>query len=130
MAPRVGADRRIKMSGIDSRIRKAAVNAALLAAVAVWAALVHPRFAPGLAALAGGQALLASSWRLARTASATPHSVVAFVGLTCLGLTYFVASAVGPPSATRFWVVFAAAAAIFAPVLLLAWRLFARRGRT
>jgi hypothetical protein len=56
-----------------------------------------------------------------RTRGPTPP--VAFLPLSYFGVAYLVASAVGRPATTAFWLVFWSAVAILAPVVLLAKRL-------
>jgi hypothetical protein len=97
--------------------------AALLGGFAVWSVFAHPRLAPALTAFAVGQALLAIFWMRARAGRPSSQLISAFLGVGCFGLVYFAAAVVGTPNTTRFWIVFVVAAAIFAPVGLLGWRL-------
>ena len=60
--------------------------------------------------------------KLRPAAQASAPLILAFLGASYLGLAYFVGASVGTPSTTRFWVIFTVAAAIFAPIVFLAWR--------
>jgi len=97
------------------------VNFVLFGAVTLWTVVTDRRLAPGFAALAVGQGLLALLV-LRRPAVPSARVVLAFLGASYFGLAYFVAVVVGARNTTQFWVIFVVTAAIFAPVLLLAWR--------
>jgi hypothetical protein len=100
------------------------LTGALLGLLTAWAALTRSWLAPGLAALAIGQGLLAVFWLRARSGSPAPGALLGFLALSCSGLSYLIAVLVGAPETTRFWIVFGSALAIFAPVVVLAQRLF------
>jgi uncharacterized membrane protein len=107
----------------DKRLRGRLFTAALLGGVAVWSVFSYPRLTPGLAALALAQGLLALFWTGATAGRPSPRLISAFVGVSYLGLAYLAAAVVGPPSTTRFWLVFSVEVAIFAPLVLLAGHL-------
>jgi hypothetical protein len=104
--------------------------AALLGGSALWSLFTHPRLAPGLAALAVAQGLLARFWVHARAGRLSPQVISAFLGTGYLGLAYLLAAVVAAPNTTRFWIVFVVAAAIFAPMMVLGWRLSYGRSKT
>jgi hypothetical protein len=126
-----GADNTLSMDSESgsAALKASTLNAVLLGGLTLWAALIHPRLAPGVAALATAQALLGLFWRRSRAGRVSTAPVVAFLALSYLGLAYLSATVVGTATATRFWVVFAAAAVIFVPVALLARRLMSRQSR-
>jgi hypothetical protein len=95
----------------------------LLGVLTAWAAGTRSWLAPGLAALAIGQGLLAVFWLRARSGSPAPGALLGFLALSCSGLSYLIAVLVGPPETTRFWIVFGSALAILGPVVVLAQRL-------
>jgi uncharacterized membrane protein len=114
--------------GIQQRSHGRLFIAALLGGSALWSLLTQPRLAPGLAALAVAQGLLASFWIRARAPS--PRLISAFLGTGYLGLAYLVAAVVAGPNTTRFWIVFVVAASIVAPIMVLGWRLSYGRSKT
>jgi hypothetical protein len=97
------------------------VNFALFGGFTLWTASADVRLTPGLAALTVGQGVLVIWW-LQPAAQASALLILAFLGASYLGLAYFVGASVGTPSTTRFWVIFTVTAAIFAPIVFLAWR--------
>jgi hypothetical protein len=109
--------------GFQQRSHGRLFIAALLGGSVLWSLFTHPRLAPGLAALALAQGLLASFWMRARAGRPSPRLISAFLGAGYLGLAYLVAAVVAGPNTTRFWIVFVVAAAIFAPMMVLGWRL-------
>jgi len=96
-------------------------NFALFSGCTLWTVLVDVRLTPGFAALAFGQGVLVIWW-LRPAAQASRRLILAFLGASYFGLAYFVGVIVGAPSTTRFWVIFIVTAAIFAPIVFLAWR--------
>jgi len=99
----------------------------VFAALTVWAAVTHPWIAPGLAALAAGQTLLAAVWLRAGSGRASPALLLGFIALSYVGLAYLVAALIGTPATAHFWIVFGVGLAILAPVVLLAQRLLRTR---
>jgi hypothetical protein len=97
------------------------VNFALIGAFTLWTVLVDVRLTPGFAALTVGQGALVIWW-LRPAAQASALLILAFLGASYLGLAYCAGAIVGAPSTTRFWVIFILTAAIFAPIVFLAWR--------
>jgi hypothetical protein len=95
----------------------------VLAALTVWAAVTHPWIAPGFAALAAGQTVLAAIWLRAGSGRASQALLLGFLALSCLGLAYLLAVQIGTPATAHFWIVFGVGLAILAPVVLLAQRL-------
>lgn len=95
---------------------------AVFAALTVWAAVTHPWIAPGFAALAAGQTLLAAIWLRADSGRAS-GLLLGFLTFSYVGLAYLVAVPIGTPATAHFWIVFGAGLAILAPVVLLAQRL-------
>jgi hypothetical protein len=93
-----------------------------LGVVAAWAAVTRSWIAPGLAAIATGQVILA---RLhTRASPPDPRSVLAFLALSLFGVAYLTATLVGSPATSKFWIALASALAILVPIVLLARRLF------
>ncbi len=102
---------------------------ALLVLLAAWAAVTRPSAAPGLAALATGQAFLVGFWLRARSGRLVPAAVLAFLALSYFGLAYSLALVIGTPGSGRFWIVLGVGLAILAPVVVLARGLFRESGR-
>ena len=100
---------------------------AVFATLTVWAAVTHQWIAPGLAALAAGQTLLAAVWLRAGSGRASPALLLGFIALSYVGLAYLVAALIGTPATAHFWIVFGVGLAILAPVVLLAQRLLRTR---
>lgn len=104
-----------------------AFNCVLFAGLAVWTGFSHPWVTPAFVALAAGQAMLVVFWLRVRAKRFSFRFVIAFVSLSYVGLAYLVAIVIGHPDAARFWIIFGAASAVFAPVSLLARSLLRRR---
>src|SRR2546421_9036388 len=100
--------------------------AALLSGLAVWAAVTHPWFAPGFAALAGARIVLLLWFPRVRAGHHVFGPGVAFIGLSYVGLAYLVAVQLGTPLTARFWLIFFVGVAILGPVVILAARMFRR----
>jgi len=116
--------KRITKAVDPAHVRLRYFTVPLLGLLTVWAAVTGSWLAPGLAALATGQALLAVFWLRARSGRPAPGALLGFLALSCCGLAYLIAVLVGTPEATRFWIVFGSTLAILAPVVVLARRLF------
>jgi hypothetical protein len=94
----------------------------VFAALTVWTAVTHPWIAPGFAALAAGQTVLAAIWLRAGSGRASAL-LLGFLALSYVGLAYLLAVLIGTPATAHFWIVFGVGLAILAPVVLLAQRL-------
>lgn len=101
------------------------LNVAIWTGAAIWAAYTHRWMAVGFGLMAMGQACIALFWVTSRQSWGL---VVAFGGLTYVGIAEIVASGVGSPATERFWIILLACCVVFAPILLLARRLGRRRG--
>lgn len=97
-------------------------NFALFAVFTFWTALTDPRLAPAFAALALAQGLLVILALRRPSAQASVLAIRGFLGAGYFGLAYFVAAIAGAPNTSRFWAIFIATAAIFAPIVLMGWR--------
>jgi hypothetical protein len=109
-------------------VKTRAFNAVLFIGLAVWAAVAHGRLVPGFACMALGQTCLFFALVEARRPRERLGSVWAFVAFMYLDLALLVAAVFGPPTSGRFWIAFAAVAAVFSPVVLLAGRFLRRAG--
>lgn len=77
--------------------------------------------------MALGQTCLLLFWVEASHGRARTELLWSFLALTYVGLAWVIAAVFGGPTSVPFWSVFGAAAVVFAPVVLLARRVF-RRG--
>lgn len=96
-------------------------NFALFGVFTLWTAVTDPRLTPGFAALAIAQGAIAIVVLGRPSAQAPALVILGFLGASYFGLAYFPAAIAGAPNTTRFWLIFIATAAIFAPVVLVAW---------
>ncbi len=112
-----------------TELAKAYLPALLLGSAAVYAAILHPRIAPGFALMAAGWAIPFTRRQFNSRGSQAARLASTRLLLTGLGLVYLFASAAAPPSHGTFWLIAAVALAIFVPAWLWGVRLMAAAGR-
>jgi hypothetical protein len=102
------------------------VNAVVFTGLTAWAAVAHWQLVPGLACMALGQTCLLLVMVEGSRVRVRMELGWSFLGLSYVGLAWLFAALFGAPTSGRFWIVFAAIAVVFSPVVLLARCLFLR----
>jgi hypothetical protein len=97
-------------------------NVVLFGAFTLLTVLTDLRLAPGFAALAIAQALLAILVLRRPGAQRSALVIRGFLGASLFAVASWIAAIAAAPSTLRFWVIFSATAAIFVPVVLMGWR--------
>ena len=105
-------------------MRSLVFQAVLFGGLTAWAAWSNPWIVPAFACLTGSRLLMLAVETGRIPATNVPAVLLIQLGLAYAGGAYLLAAWVGLPNRARFWVVFGAVLAIFAPVLALGRRLF------